>query len=133
MAQRAAVTTAGGAFSDLGDASHANTNKMISQHIIPMASTKAKARVLKDTTNIGITALEELCEDAETLPDHGLHEDKGRASQPQSKPNVVQMPTPQAAPQVQTWHGTTIAYILNVLRELGQVGQVGTYGLYLER
>ncbi len=55
-----AVTSGGKVFSDLGDASPRNTNKMIAAHLIRMASTRAKARVLRDITNIGITALEEL-------------------------------------------------------------------------
>lgn len=58
-----AVTTGGKVFSDLGDASPRNTNKMVAVHLIRMASTRAKARVLRDITNIGITALEELGED----------------------------------------------------------------------
>lgn len=63
-----AVTSGGKVFSDLGDASPGNTNKMIAAHLIRMASTRAKARVLRDITNIGITALEELGE--EEYPSH---------------------------------------------------------------
>ncbi len=63
-----AVTASGKVFSDLGDASPANTNKMISAHLIRMASTRAKARVLRDITNIGITALEELGGDVDGTP-----------------------------------------------------------------
>jgi len=47
-------------FVDIGDANPLNTSKNIAQHIIRMASTRAKARVLRDLSNIGITALEEL-------------------------------------------------------------------------
>ncbi|WP_045216951.1 hypothetical protein [Desulfonatronovibrio magnus] len=63
-----AVTTGGKVFSDLGDASPRNTNKMVAAHLIRMASTRAKARVLRDITNIGITALEELS--GEEYPNH---------------------------------------------------------------
>ena len=60
-----AVTSNEKIFTDLGDASPGNTNKMIAAHLIRMASTRAKARVLRDITNIGFTALEELNEEVE--------------------------------------------------------------------
>jgi hypothetical protein len=50
----------GEVFVDIGDANSKNTNKMIAPHIIRMASTRAKARCLRDMCNIGMTCLEEL-------------------------------------------------------------------------
>ena len=47
-------------FEGIGDAAPYNVNKMIKAHIIRMAETRAKARALRDGTNVGITALEEL-------------------------------------------------------------------------
>ena len=47
-------------FSDIGDASPENCNLKIARHLIRMASTRAKARALRDFTNIGMTCLEEL-------------------------------------------------------------------------
>jgi len=58
-----AVTESGMVFCDIGDANPDNTNKSVAQHIIRMASTRAKARVLRDLSNIGMTALEELSDD----------------------------------------------------------------------
>jgi len=55
-----AVSRLGEVFSDIGDADPSNTNSMISKHLLRMASTRAKARVLRDMANIGMTALEEL-------------------------------------------------------------------------
>jgi len=47
-------------FDGLGDANEANTNRGISVHQIRLAETRAKARALRDLTNVGVTALEEL-------------------------------------------------------------------------
>ena len=55
-----AVSKVGEVFVDVGDANPSNTNRAIAAHIIRMASTRAKARVLRDMNNIGMTALEEL-------------------------------------------------------------------------
>jgi hypothetical protein len=47
-------------FVEWGDANPRNTRGEIVQHILRMAATRAKARALRDFTNIGITCLEEL-------------------------------------------------------------------------
>jgi hypothetical protein len=57
----------GNVFTDIGDANPRNTNKMVVEHILRIASTRSKARALRDFTNIGITCLEELGEMDETV------------------------------------------------------------------
>ncbi|NBV25708.1 MAG: hypothetical protein EBR99_00070 [Actinobacteria bacterium] len=47
-------------YDGIGDANEANTNRIISVHQIRLAETRAKARALRDLTNVGVTALEEL-------------------------------------------------------------------------
>lgn len=50
----------GETFSDIGDADPTNCNAKVAKHLLRMASTRAKARALRDLTDVGITALEEL-------------------------------------------------------------------------
>lgn len=59
IAKATAITTKE-KFSDIGDASPKSVNNMLIPHIIRMASTRAKARALRDLTNVGMTAVEEL-------------------------------------------------------------------------
>lgn len=56
----AKATTEDEVYVDIGDASPQSVNSNIAPHLIRMASTRAKARVLRDLTNIGMTAIEEL-------------------------------------------------------------------------
>ena len=57
---KAIARTPGGIFIDWGDANSQNCNSKVAKHLIRMASTRAKARCLRDLTNVGMTALEEL-------------------------------------------------------------------------
>jgi hypothetical protein len=47
-------------FSGIGDASPDNVGRGIAPHLLRMASTRAKARALRDAINVGVTAFEEL-------------------------------------------------------------------------
>ena len=65
-----ATTHNGQIFEGYGDADPANVNSMIRKHLIRMAETRAKARALRDLTNVGMTAIEELGEeDIESTPE----------------------------------------------------------------
>jgi hypothetical protein len=58
---KAIVTSVDGrVFTEIGDANPKNVNVQIAVHVIRMAATRAKARALRDFTNIGMTCLEEL-------------------------------------------------------------------------
>lgn len=57
---KATVTGKLGTSVDYGDATQSNVGRMIAPHYIRMASTRAKARALRDWLGCGITALEEL-------------------------------------------------------------------------
>ena len=62
---KATVKTKDKTFTDVGDAGPNSTNSMLRPHIIRMASTRAKARALRDITNAGMTAIEELGDEKE--------------------------------------------------------------------
>jgi len=55
-----ATTKDGRSFDGYGDATTENVNKMIAKHMIRMAETRAKARALRDLTNVGMCSVEEL-------------------------------------------------------------------------
>jgi hypothetical protein len=62
----ATVETAAGTFTGLGDASPSNVTRMMAPHLIRMAETRAKARALRDAVNVGVTAFEELGDEADS-------------------------------------------------------------------
>lgn len=63
-------------FVDIGDAGPNSVNGMIRPHIIRMASTRAKARALRDLTNVGMTAIEELGDEEEDKPSNRYSSNK---------------------------------------------------------
>lgn len=68
---KAIATTENERFQDIGDASPMSLNSALVPHLIRMASTRAKARVLRDLTNIGMTAFEELSVEDNTIGEKG--------------------------------------------------------------
>ena len=98
----------GESFSDVGDANPENCNFKVAKHLLRMASTRAKARALRDFTNIGLTALEELGDLNEIIEEGSVHgkgkpetgpAKKGQADK--AKPEAKPVPAAAAAPVTQ--------------------------------
>lgn len=62
-------------FEGYGDADKGNVSRMIAKHIIRMAETRAKARALRDFTNIGMTAVDELGGEEESVSNKSTQTD----------------------------------------------------------
>jgi hypothetical protein len=96
-------------FVDVGDANPGNCNSKVAKHLLRMASTRAKARALRDFTNIGMTCLEELGDLNEIIEEehHGKPPQKAaaRKNQAAKTKEATKPPAPaaqgSAAPQQQ--------------------------------
>ena len=88
ICQATCESKSGEVFVELGDANPKNTNQMVVNHILRMAATRAKARALRDFTNIGIACIDELGDpDDEVIgdekPSNGRSK-KAEAAKPES-------------------------------------------------
>ena len=87
-------------FTDVGDATPSNCSSKVAKHLLRMASTRAKARALRDFTNIGMTCLEELG-DLNDVTDEGptletAAPKKGKAIKKESPKPAALVPIPPA-------------------------------------
>lgn len=69
IAKARAKTKDGHIFEGIGDADDKSiSNQYVAVHKIRMAETRAKARALRDLTNVGMTAIEEMADEEEDKP-----------------------------------------------------------------
>ncbi len=99
-----AVGKNGEVFADIGDANPNNCHSMIAKHLIRMASTRAKARALRDMCNVGITTLEELADFDDVIgpgqPKKAFQKKtavKTATKEPKAKADTTKKPSPKAA------------------------------------
>jgi len=107
---RAVAQAKTGTFTDIGDANPTNCNSKVAKHLFRMASTRAKARALRDLTNIGLTALEELGDLNDVLVDEpsqtkpkarkpAVKKTRAKAKQAKEKPEATPKVVPEETPE----------------------------------
>ena len=76
-------------FTGIGDAAPNNVAPMMLTCLIRMAETRAKARALRDSVNVGVTAFEELGEEDSTdgAPERGYYVPAARPTRPERSSN----------------------------------------------
>jgi hypothetical protein len=85
----------GEVFMDVGDATPTNCNSKVAKHLLRMASTRAKARALRDMTNIGMTCLEELADLNDVAEEGSASEKTPRKTAPTRKGKATKKNEPQ--------------------------------------
>ena len=80
----------GETFIDIGDANPNNCSSKVVRHLLRLASTRAIARALRSYTNIGMTAVEELADFNDAIPE------SAQPPRPKSKPNATKKPAAKA-------------------------------------
>jgi predicted nucleic acid-binding Zn finger protein len=86
----------GETFIDIGDANPNNCSSKVVRHLLRLANTRAIARALRSFTNIGMTAVEELADFNDAIPEAGQ---AGQYTQSKTKPKPVAKKPAARAPK----------------------------------
>lgn len=97
ICKAAATSKFGEMFVDVGDANPFNCNAKVAKHLLRMASTRAKARALRDFDDIGMTCLEELGDLDEVIGEEASEQGKPkktilRKALKPAEPNATEAP-----------------------------------------
>lgn len=92
---------AGDLFSEVGHASPKNVNRMVADHILHMAATRSKARVMRDFTNVGLTALEELADADGVIGSGPQNRTNRKKAAPKANSKPAAAPAKKSAPKSQ--------------------------------
>ena len=96
-----AVSKNGDTFTDYGDANPQNCNQKVAKALIRMCCTRAKARALRDFTNIGMTCLEELGDLNDVAGEERTNAQTNKTRQQRTSPQQkasVERPQPASSP-----------------------------------
>jgi len=86
----------GETFIDIGDANPNNCSSKVVRHLLRLASTRAIARALRSYTNVGMTALEELADFNEAIPEGGQYENPTPKRKPKAAKKTAAKPAKKA-------------------------------------
>ncbi len=87
----------GETFTDIGDANPNNCSSKVAKHLLRMASTRSIARALRSYTNVGMTALEELADFNDAIPEGRQHANPKTIQKVAKKPAAKTPKKPPAA------------------------------------
>ena len=89
----------GETYTDIGDANPGNCSSKVVKHLLRLASTRSIARALRSYTNVGMTALEELADFNDAIPESGQ---AAQPIRPKNKPKAAKKPAAKAPKQAPT-------------------------------
>ena len=91
----------GRVFEEIGDATPQNTTRMVADHYIRVAATRAKARAFRDALNIDMVASVEVSDDDDDLDAEPRDAERSRPPEDRARPVYHgRQPEPATSPQV---------------------------------
>ena len=92
------VSKLGESYTDIGDSNPSNCNAKVAKHLLRLASTRAIARALRSFTNVGLTAIEELADLNDVLPNKSAKAKPKTGKTASKKPKTAKAAEPKTKP-----------------------------------